>query len=114
MSSKVMGTALIAGASTGIGRAKAEFLAGRRYRVFGTARHPDHVTPIEGVELLPLDVRDDASVAAGVDAVTGRIDMLVNNAGYAAVGASRLCSWAGCAASCQQARSIGAAARPSS
>ena len=81
---------LITGASSGIGRATAELLASRGYRVFGTARDPDTVAPVRGVELLPLDVRDDASVASGVEAVlgqTGRIDVLVNNAGYSVVGA---------------------------
>jgi NAD(P)-dependent dehydrogenase (short-subunit alcohol dehydrogenase family) len=81
---------LITGASSGIGRAMAELLASRSYRVFGTARNPDHVTAVEGVELMPLGVRDDASVAARVETVlgrAGRIDVLVNNAGYAVVGA---------------------------
>ena len=81
---------LITGASSGIGRATAELLASRGYRVFGTARDPDTVAPARGVELLPLDVRDDASVASSVEAVlgqTGRIDVLVNNAGYSVVGA---------------------------
>ena len=81
---------LITGASSGIGRATAELLASRGYRVFGTARDPDTVAPVRGVELLPLDVRDDASVASSVEAVlgqTGRIDVLVNNAGYSVVGA---------------------------
>jgi NAD(P)-dependent dehydrogenase (short-subunit alcohol dehydrogenase family) len=81
---------LITGASSGIGRATAELLTSRGYRVVGTARDPDHATPVEGVELLPLDVRDHASVACGVETVlrrAGRIDVLVNNAGYAVVGA---------------------------
>src|SRR4051812_21648414 len=81
---------LITGASSGIGRATAELLASRGYRVFSTARDPDTVAPVRGVELLPLDVRDDASVASSVEAVlgqTGRIDVLVNNAGYSVVGA---------------------------
>jgi short chain dehydrogenase len=81
---------LTTGASSGIGRATAELLTSRGYRVFGTARDPEAVVPLQGVELLPLDVRDDASVASGVEAVlgqTGRIDVLVNNAGYSVVGA---------------------------
>lgn len=61
---------LISGASSGIGRATAELLASRGHRVFGTAaRDPDTVAPVRGVELLPLDVRDDASVASSVEAV---------------------------------------------
>jgi NAD(P)-dependent dehydrogenase (short-subunit alcohol dehydrogenase family) len=77
---------LITGASSGIGRATAELLASRGYRVVGTARDPDHATPVQGIEMLPLDVRDDTSVACGVETVlrrAGRIDVLVNNAGYA-------------------------------
>ncbi|MEI6252080.1 MAG: SDR family NAD(P)-dependent oxidoreductase [Mycobacteriaceae bacterium] len=83
-------TVLVTGASSGIGRATAGLLAQRGYRVFGTARAPEHTPSIpEGVELLPLDVTLDDSVEACVDAVverTGRIDVLVNNAGYALVG----------------------------
>ena len=71
---------LISGASSGIGRATAELLASRGYRVFGTARNLDTVVPVQGVELLSLDVRDDASVAHGVETAlsrAGRIDVLV-------------------------------------
>jgi NAD(P)-dependent dehydrogenase (short-subunit alcohol dehydrogenase family) len=81
---------LITGASSGIGRATAELLTSRGYRVFGTARNLDTVVPLQGVELLSLDVRDDASVACGVETAlsrAGRIDVLVNNAGYTVVGA---------------------------
>jgi NAD(P)-dependent dehydrogenase (short-subunit alcohol dehydrogenase family) len=82
--------ALITGASSGMGRATAELLSGRGYRVFGTSRNPASVAPVRGVEMLPLDVRDDASVEACVAAVlraSGRIDVLVNNAGYGLAGA---------------------------
>jgi NAD(P)-dependent dehydrogenase (short-subunit alcohol dehydrogenase family) len=81
---------LITGASSGIGRATAELLTSRGYRVFGAARNPDTVVPLQAVELLPLDVRDDGSVQAGVETALsrgGRIDVLVNNAGYTVVGA---------------------------
>jgi NAD(P)-dependent dehydrogenase (short-subunit alcohol dehydrogenase family) len=53
-----------------VGRATAEALAGRGWRVFGTTRSLSDQTG--RVEMLSLDVRDDASVAACVAAVTAR------------------------------------------
>src|SRR5512144_275064 len=58
---------LITGASSGIGRATAELLAGRGYRVFGGFRAPATTSPLAGVELIPLDVRDEISIRACVD-----------------------------------------------
>jgi NAD(P)-dependent dehydrogenase (short-subunit alcohol dehydrogenase family) len=81
---------LITGASSGIGRATAQLLAGQGYRVFGGVRAPATTPPLAGVELVPLDVRDEASVKACVEAVcsrAGRIDALINNAGVNLVGA---------------------------
>jgi NAD(P)-dependent dehydrogenase (short-subunit alcohol dehydrogenase family) len=80
---------LITGASSGFGAAAARLLAGQGMTVFGTSRRP-----AAGAEapfaMLPLDVRSDESVAACVEAVlsrAGRIDALVNNAGYTLAGA---------------------------
>lgn len=87
MSHKVV---LITGVSSGIGRATAELLARKGYTVFGGVRSPEKAAPIAGVTLVRIDVRDDASVQAGVDSVLrqiGRIDVLINNAGYSTVGA---------------------------
>jgi short-subunit dehydrogenase len=82
--------ALITGASSGIGQETARVLASRGYRVFGTTRASADVTPIRGVEMVPLDVCDDASVNAcvqGVLRLAGRVDVLVNNAGRSLFGA---------------------------
>lgn len=79
-----MKVALVTGVSSGIGHATATALARAGFRVFGTSRKPPEQTQISGVEMLQLDVTNDASVAAAVSDVmsrTGRIDVLVNNAG---------------------------------
>lgn len=73
---------LITGASSGFGQLLASQLRSRGHRVFGTSRRPESAP---GQDLLPLDVRDDASVAACVDqvrALAGPVEVLVNNAGY--------------------------------
>jgi short-subunit dehydrogenase len=81
---------LITGASSGVGQSTARLLSQRDYKVFGTSRNPARAETIPGVEMLPLDVRADDSVRACVEAVSsrgGRIDVLINNAGYELAGA---------------------------
>lgn len=75
---------LITGASSGIGKTLAETLHARGYQVFGTSRTPATLQSGK-FEMLPLDVTDDESVVACVAQVlqrAGRLDVLINNAGY--------------------------------
>jgi len=76
--------ALVTGASSGIGEATAERLAKAGYKVYGTSRRGAQ-SGKRSFEMLPLDVTSDESVAATVSEVMrrhGRIDLLVNNAGF--------------------------------
>jgi short-subunit dehydrogenase len=74
-------TALVTGASSGIGAAVAKALAARGWRVYGTSRNPDAIeNPIPGVEYLTLDLADEAGIEACA-AAAGAVDVLVNNAG---------------------------------
>ncbi len=82
---------LITGVSSGIGRAIASAFAAKGFEVFGTSRNPQRTEPVPGVELIPLDVTDAASVTRAVSTVVqraGRIDILVNNAGFGVLGAA--------------------------
>jgi NAD(P)-dependent dehydrogenase (short-subunit alcohol dehydrogenase family) len=82
--------ALVTGASSGIGRATARALSRRGLTVFGTSRGASGEADDAGVRMLPLDVRSADSVAACVEAVRARagdVEILVNNAGYALLGA---------------------------
>ena len=76
--------ALVTGASSGIGEATARRLAVAGYKVYGTSRRGTSASG-QPFEMLPLDVTSDASVEALVAQVLrreGRIDLLVNNAGF--------------------------------
>src|SRR5437762_534801 len=76
--------ALVTGASSGIGEVTAERLAKAGYKVYGTSRR-EAPAGQRSFEMLRLDVTSDESVAAAVKEVMrleGRIDLLVNNAGF--------------------------------
>jgi len=83
---------VVTGANSGIGRATAVYLAGQGHRVVGTVRSLDKAAKLHTmaqqagvvVDLVELDVADDASVRRGfeeIDERFGRVDHLVNNAG---------------------------------
>jgi NAD(P)-dependent dehydrogenase (short-subunit alcohol dehydrogenase family) len=84
---------LITGCSSGIGRATALEAARRGHTVFASARDPSTLRELQGqgsIRALALDVQDAASCRQGVQRVleeTGRLDALVNNAGFAQYGA---------------------------
>ena len=91
-------TILITGASSGFGRDTAETLAQAGHRVFATLRdaagrnrlHAEALRS-KGIEVVELDVTDEASVERGVASAldrAGRLDVLVNNAGIGAAGVS--------------------------
>ena len=76
--------ALVTGASSGIGKATADRLAAAGYTVYGTSRRGAQ-TGQGTFQMLALDVTSDESVAAAVSQLIrqeGRIDLLVNNAGF--------------------------------
>ena len=83
---------LITGASSGIGFDAAAMLARQGHRVYAAARRVERMDPLKELGVVPLrmDVTDEASMEAGVRMVLdaeGRIDVLVNNAGYGYFGA---------------------------
>ena len=83
--------AFVTGASTGIGFATAWKLAARGFKVYAGARRVEMMEPLKahGVAVLALDVTDEDSMATAIGqvfAAHGRIDVLVNNAGYGSYG----------------------------
>ncbi|MBR6001885.1 MAG: SDR family NAD(P)-dependent oxidoreductase [Bacteroidales bacterium] len=83
---------LITGASSGIGYETALKLAQQGHKVYGAARRVERMEPLResGVVPIQMDVTDEASMEAGVRQIIdaeGRIDVLINNAGYGYLGA---------------------------
>ena len=82
---------LVSGVSSGIGRATAVKFVVQGCRVFGSVRNIAKAQPIPGVDLVEIDIRDEASVHQGIQTVIAqaqRIDVLVNSAGVTLLGAA--------------------------
>lgn len=91
MDSNPQRVVLITGASSGIGKTCAEYLLSRGYRVYGTSRRaaPLPAEPGAGLRMVAMDVTSEDSVRQAVDLVLareGRIDVVVNNAGWGIAG----------------------------
>jgi NAD(P)-dependent dehydrogenase (short-subunit alcohol dehydrogenase family) len=85
-------TAIVTGASAGIGEATCLALVDKGFAVYAVARRAERMAHLEARGIVPVsaDVTDDGSMVALVDRVvaeTGRVDVLVNNAGYGSYGA---------------------------
>lgn len=83
---------LLTGASSGIGKQTAEFLAKQGYKVYAGARRVEQMESLKafGVTPLRLDVTDESSINEAVQTIIQnevRIDVLINNAGYGSYGA---------------------------
>jgi short-subunit dehydrogenase len=85
------GTALVTGASSGIGEETARELQRRGFTVYAAARRVERMEGLaaDGIRVLKMDVTDEKSVKSGVAKIlkeTDRVDVLVNNAGYGSYG----------------------------
>ncbi len=84
---------LITGASSGIGLHTAKLFQAKNWKVAATMRSPEKATELQkivDIECLRLDVTDPESIRSAIDAALekfGRIDVIVNNAGYGLAGA---------------------------
>lgn len=85
-------TALVTGASSGIGRSTVEKLLAAGATVYAAARRVERMQDLEqmGAHAVGMDVTDEESMVSGVDSILekeGSIDILINNAGYGSYGA---------------------------
>jgi len=83
--------ALITGTSAGMGKEIAKQLFTDGYIVYGAARRVDKMEDIRalGIKVLPMDVADDVSIVSSINTIInteGRIDVLINNAGFGSYG----------------------------
>lgn len=84
--------ALVTGGSSGIGEEAARRLRKAGFEVYAVARRLDRLAALEkdGVRVFGMDVTDEESMTSGIERIvgeTGRLDVLVNNAGYGSYGA---------------------------
>jgi short-subunit dehydrogenase len=84
--------ALVTGASSGIGKETAKLLAKNGFKVYAVSRRLGKMAELqkEGIELLEMDVTDEVSMTSGINTILeaeGKIDLLINNAGYGSYGA---------------------------
>ncbi|MGC2865801.1 oxidoreductase [Corynebacterium glutamicum] len=84
--------ALVTGASSGIGESTARKLQSLGFTVYGATRRTERLQKLasDGIHPLEMDVTDDESMKARIAKIladSGRIDVLVNNAGYGSYGA---------------------------
>ena len=88
-----MKSIVITGSSSGIGKATAQYFAKQGWRVAETMRKLENETEIdqiENVSIYQLDVTDEASIANATQQILsdfGTVDVVLNNAGYAVMGA---------------------------
>jgi NAD(P)-dependent dehydrogenase (short-subunit alcohol dehydrogenase family) len=76
---------LVTGAARAIGRATVEVLTERGHEVVATARDVSLLADVKAAQVLPLDVADEASIAAALEE-SGELDAIVNNAGLTGLG----------------------------
>lgn len=85
-------TVLVTGSSTGIGKSIAAYFQAMGWNVAATMRSPENETELielENIKCIRLDVTDESSIKSAIDETIssfGRIDVIVNNAGFGAIG----------------------------
>jgi short-subunit dehydrogenase len=89
---KMKKVVLITGASAGMGKETAKYLAQNGYMVYGAARRVNKMADLKqfGVQGIEMDITDDNSVKKAIDQIIKtekRIDILINNAGFGSYGA---------------------------
>ncbi len=81
---------LITGTSSGIGKASAEYLSKQGHTIFGTSRYPGSYPKPNDYTILQMDVTDNTSIQNAINQIIeneGKLDVLINNAGFGIAGA---------------------------